>query len=150
LSEITLPDVAATDSLAARLVAILPADKRGLLVLLQGELGAGKSTLARAMLHKLGYSGAVPSPTYTLIEPYEFPGFTLFHVDLYRISESEELDYLGWDDLSEGLILLEWPERAPQLMQQADLHVQLDYAGTGRLARLQGLSDRGVQMLGRW
>jgi tRNA threonylcarbamoyladenosine biosynthesis protein TsaE len=150
LSEITLPDVAATDSLAARLVAILPADKRGLLVLLQGELGAGKSTLARAMLHKLGYSGAVPSPTYTLIEPYEFPGFTLFHVDLYRISASEELDYLGWDDLSEGLILLEWPERAPQLMQQADLHVQLDYAGTGRLARLQGLSDRGVQMLGRW
>jgi tRNA threonylcarbamoyladenosine biosynthesis protein TsaE len=150
LPEIALPDVAATDSLAARLVALLPADKRGLLVLLQGELGAGKSTLARAMLHNMGYSGAVPSPTYTLVEPYEFPGFTLFHVDLYRISETEELDYLGWDELSEGLILLEWPERAPQLMQQADLHVQLDYAGAGRLARLQGLSDRGLQMLGRW
>jgi tRNA threonylcarbamoyladenosine biosynthesis protein TsaE len=150
LPEIALPDVAATDSLAARLVALLPADKRGLLVLLQGELGAGKSTLARAMLHNMGYSGAVPSPTYTLVEPYEFPGFTLFHVDLYRISETEELDYLGWDELSEGLILLEWPERAPQLMQQADLHVQLDYAGAGRLARLQGLSDRGLQMLDRW
>jgi len=150
LPEIALPDVAATDSLAARLVAILPADKRGLLVLLQGELGAGKSTLARAMLHNMGYSGSVPSPTYTLVEPYEFPGFTLFHVDLYRLSGTEELDYLGWDDLGEGLILLEWPERVPQLVQQADIHVQLDYAGSGRLATLQGLSDRGVQMLRHW
>jgi tRNA threonylcarbamoyladenosine biosynthesis protein TsaE len=150
LTKIPLPDAAATESLAAKLVATLPANKRGLLVLLQGELGAGKSTLARAMLHQMGYSGRVPSPTYTLVEPYEFPDVTVYHIDLYRLSGTEELEYLGWDDLGDGLILLEWPERVPQLQQQADLLVQLDYDGVGRTAMLQGLSAKGEEMLERW
>ncbi len=150
MTRIELPDAAATASLAAKLVAVLPPDKRGLLLLLQGELGAGKSSLARAMLHHMGYSGPVPSPTYTLVEPYELPDGVVYHIDLYRLSGIEELDYLGWNDLRDGLILLEWPERAPQLKQQADLCVQLDYQGAGRTATLQGLSARGDAMLSRW
>ena len=150
MTKIPLPDEAATESLAAKLVATLPADKSGLLLLLQGELGAGKSTLARAMLHHMGYSGRVPSPTYTLVEPYELPGLTVYHIDLYRLSRAQELEYLGWDDLRDGLILLEWPERVPRLQRQADLLVQLDYDGAGRTATLQGLSARGGEMLGHW
>ena len=150
MTKVPLPDEASTESLAAKLVATLPADKSGLLVLLRGELGAGKSTLARAMLNHMGYSGRVPSPTYTLVEPYELPDVTVYHIDLYRLSGTEELEYLGWDDLRDGLILLEWPERVPQLKQQADLLVQLDYDGAGRMATLQGLSGKGEEMLERW
>ena len=147
---IALPDAAATESLAARLVTVLPSDKSGLLILLQGELGAGKSTLARAMLHHMGHTGPVPSPTYTLVEPYELDDYSVYHIDLYRLSGIEELDYLGWNDLRDGLVLLEWPERAPQLVQQADLSVKLDYDGAGRTATLQGLSARGAEMLDGW
>jgi tRNA threonylcarbamoyladenosine biosynthesis protein TsaE len=150
LTKIPLPDEAATQALAAKLVATLPADKSGLLVLLQGELGAGKSTLARAMLRHMGYSGRVPSPTYTLVEPYELSGVTVYHIDLYRLSGAKELEYLGWDDLRDGLILLEWPERVPQLQKQADLLVQLDYDGAARTAALTGLSAKGEEMLGHW
>ena len=148
--KIALADAAATESLAAELVDILPGDTSGFLLLLQGELGAGKSTLARAMLQKMGVTGAIPSPTYTLVEPYEVPDGNVYHIDLYRLSGMEELDYLGWDDLRDGLILLEWPERVPQLMLEADLLLQLDYDGAGRMATLKGLSDRGTDMLSRF
>jgi tRNA threonylcarbamoyladenosine biosynthesis protein TsaE len=148
LIKVALPDVDATESLAARLVKILPQDKSGFLLLLQGELGAGKSTLARAMLQKMGIDGPIPSPTYTLVEPYEVSDGVVYHIDLYRLSGMEELDYLGWDDLRDGLILLEWPERVPQLQQQADLLIKLDYDGEGRLATLQDLSDRGRELTG--
>lgn len=144
-----LPDAAATESLAAGLVAALPANKHGWMLLLQGELGAGKSTLARAMLHEMGHSGTVPSPTYTLVEPYELPDLSVYHIDLYRIAGMEELDYLGWSDLRDGLILLEWPERVPQLSGQADLLIVLEYDGDGRAATLEALSPRGAAMLDR-
>lgn len=144
-----LPDAAATESLAAGLVAALPANKQGWMLLLQGELGAGKSTLARAMLHEMGHSGTVPSPTYTLVEPYELPELSVYHIDLYRIAGMEELDYLGWSDLRDGLILLEWPERVPQLSGQADLLIVLEYDGDGRAATLEALSPRGAAMLDR-
>ncbi len=148
--KIALPDVASTESLAARLVSILPGDKSGFLILLQGELGAGKSTLARAMLQTMGVRGPIPSPTYTLVEPYEVTTDIIYHIDLYRLSGMEELDYLGWDDLRDGLILLEWPERVPQLMQQADLLIKLGYDGDGRTASLTHLSDRGSAMVSGW
>jgi len=150
LLKVALRNAAATESLAADLVTILPVDTSGFLLLLKGELGAGKSTLARAMLQKMGVSGLIPSPTYTLVEPYEVSGGSIYHIDLYRLSGMEELDYLGWDDLRDGLILLEWPERVPQLEQQADLLIQLDYDGEGRTATLQGRSDRGSVMLSQY
>jgi tRNA threonylcarbamoyladenosine biosynthesis protein TsaE len=138
-----LPDVEATESLARVLVAALPVDAGGWAILLKGELGAGKSTFARAMLHELGHQGVVPSPTYTLVEPYALPNFSVYHIDLYRIDSADELEYLAWSDLQDGLRLVEWPERAPQLDQQGDIRIELRYEGEGRAADLTGLSDRG-------
>ncbi len=140
---IALPDPRVTDQLAAQLAEALPADSDGWLILLQGEVGSGKSTLARAMLHTLGHEGAVPSPTYTLVEPYKLAERTVYHVDLYRISDASELTFLGWDDLRDGLLLVEWPERVEHLADDADVLIELEYRGDGRLARLSGISERG-------
>ncbi len=142
-----LPDPDSTRNLGARLAAGIAGIPRGWLILLQGQLGSGKSTLARAMLRALGHNGRVPSPTYTLVEPYSFPAFTVYHIDLYRISDPEELEYLGWSDLDDGLRLVEWPERIPGLAEQADLIISLQYKGDGRAAELTGVSERGARLL---
>jgi tRNA threonylcarbamoyladenosine biosynthesis protein TsaE len=142
-----LSDPEATESLAAALATALPADAGGWTILLQGELGAGKSTFARAMLHALGHEGVVPSPTYTLVEPYELPNYPAYHIDLYRIESADELEFLGWSDLQDGLKLIEWPERATQTTGDADIRVELAYEGEGRAATLTGLSERGTALL---
>jgi tRNA threonylcarbamoyladenosine biosynthesis protein TsaE len=142
-----LPDPESTESLAAALVAALPADAGGWTILLLGELGAGKSTFARAMLRSLGHEGLVPSPTYTLVEPYTLPGYSVYHIDLYRVTSADELEFLGWSDLQDGLKLVEWPERAPRLLTLADIQIELRYEGCGRAADLQGLSERGSKVL---
>lgn len=142
-----LPDPRSTESLARALAAALPADAGGWTILLQGELGAGKSTFARAMLSSLGHEGVVPSPTYTLVEPYELPAYPAYHIDLYRINSTDELEYLGWSDLQDGLKLVEWPERVPQLGKQADIGIELRYEGSGRAAELTGLSERGSNVV---
>lgn len=144
-----LPDELATATLAARLLDALPRDIGGWTVLLSGELGAGKSTLARALIRSLGHGGAVPSPTYTLVEPYELPRGSVYHVDLYRVSEEEELRYLGWNELDSGLRLVEWPDRAPGLRETADLEIELAYEDDGRSAALRGLSERGRDLVAR-
>lgn len=143
----TLVDEAATIQLGRDLVSALPASPSGWLILLQGDLGAGKSTLARAMLREFGHPGAVPSPTYTLVEPYELASVTIYHIDLYRISSPDELEYLGWDDLAGGLRIVEWPERVPGIETDADLHIWLSYEGDGRAAELQALSPRAAGLL---
>jgi tRNA threonylcarbamoyladenosine biosynthesis protein TsaE len=142
-----LGDAEATAALAERLNSVLPADTAGWTLLLEGELGAGKSTFARALVRAMGYRGAVPSPTYTLIEPYELPGRIVYHVDLYRVSDEEELRYLGWTEIDDGLRLVEWPERAPELLSSADLRLALRYAESGRDAELSALSARGSDLL---
>ncbi len=142
-----LPDPDATKSLARQVALSLPDDAAGWTILLQGELGAGKSTFARSMLHALGHAGLVPSPTYTLVEPYSLSKYTVYHIDLYRIASTDELEYLGWSDLREGLRLVEWPERAPQLDDEADIRVAFGFAGAGRTADLQGLTDRGAALV---
>lgn len=149
MRSVALPDEAATDDLGRQIAAALPDDAAGLVILLSGELGAGKSTLARAIIRALGHSGAVPSPTYTLIEPYELGSRLIYHVDLYRISSEDELEFLGWSDLADGVRIIEWPERVPGLAHLADLRVRLDYEGAGRRADLTGLSDRGTELLAR-
>ena len=138
-----LPDVEATDALAAEFLAQLPVDTSGWTVLLEGDLGAGKSTFARALIRAMGHAGAVPSPTYTLVEPYDLSGRLVYHIDLYRVSSAEELRYLGWTELEDGLRLVEWPDRAPELGSSADLRVGLQYRGQGRDAEITGLSERG-------
>ncbi len=145
--KVHLPDEGATEALAGRVAAELPADTAGWTVLLSGELGAGKSTFARALIRALGHSGPVPSPTYTMVEPYRVPRGQVYHVDLYRVSGEEELRYLGWSELEDGLRLVEWPERAPGLAAHADLEVRLAYVGTGRDAEMIGLSQRGAALV---
>ena len=144
-----LPDAAATAQLAERLRAVLPANTAGWSLLLEGELGAGKSTFARALIAAMGHDGAVPSPTYTLVEPYQLPSGTVYHIDLYRVSSEEELRYLGWGELEDGFRLVEWPDRSPLLVASADLQLHLDYADEGRRAELSGLSERGRDVIGQ-
>lgn len=144
---VELRDEPATIALGAEIATALPESYRGWSILLQGELGAGKSTLARALLHALGYEGRVPSPTYTLVEPYRFPRGDIYHIDLYRVADVNELEFLGWSDFQSGLKLVEWPERVPFLTDEADVKVVLEYAQTGRVADLSALSARGDSML---
>ena len=144
---VDLPDEPATIALAARLAEQLPDDLSGWTILLEGELGAGKSTFARALLRAMGHDGPVPSPTYTLVEPYQVPGKAFYHIDLYRVASEEELRYLGWSELDDGCRIVEWPDRAPELLKQADLRIQLEYRDSGRRATVIGLSPRGTALL---
>ena len=142
-----LPDAAATERLGAALADGLPRPAGGWTLLLNGELGAGKSTLARAFLRQLGHAGPVPSPTYTLVEPYELNDLAVYHVDLYRIGGEDELRYLGWNDFEEGLKLIEWADRAPGLTAMADLDIRLGYDGEARVAGIVPLSPRAKRWL---
>ncbi|MBK1617870.1 tRNA (adenosine(37)-N6)-threonylcarbamoyltransferase complex ATPase subunit type 1 TsaE [Lamprobacter modestohalophilus] len=123
-------------TLGARLATLLR-PHRGI-VYLRGDLGAGKTTLVRGLLRGLGYQGAVRSPTYTLIEPYDAVDPPVVHLDLYRLADPEELDYLGLRDLLErpGLILIEWPERGAGALPPADLELLIEHAGDRRRIRL--------------
>jgi tRNA threonylcarbamoyladenosine biosynthesis protein TsaE len=138
-----LPDEGATIAFGQEMLGALPDDLAGWTLLLSGELGAGKSTFARAFIKAAGHKGAVPSPTYTLVEPYNLPSGNIYHVDLYRVSSEDELRYLGWNELDNGCRLVEWPDRAPGLTSQADLSVTLCYEGDGRSVEVLGLSERG-------
>ena len=111
--ETWLADEADTEGLGVALARSLPADSRGFMVTLSGEVGAGKTTLIRAMLRELGHPGPVPSPTYTLVEPYDLGDNLVYHVDLYRIADPGELEFIGWSELREGLVLVEWPATLP-------------------------------------
>jgi tRNA threonylcarbamoyladenosine biosynthesis protein TsaE len=137
-----LADETATAAFGRELLAALPPDLAGWTLLLSGELGAGKSTFARAFIRGAGHEGAVPSPTYTLVEPYQLSRGSIYHVDLYRVSDEEELRYLGWNELDDGCCLVEWPDRAPGLTGRADLALVFCYAGEGREVEITALSDR--------
>jgi tRNA threonylcarbamoyladenosine biosynthesis protein TsaE len=142
-----LADEAATNTLAEEVFAALPTELAGWTLLLSGELGAGKSTFARAFIRATGLEGPIPSPTYTLVEPYKFASLSIYHIDLYRVSDSEELRYLGFNELDDGLCLVEWPERVPELANDADLILELRYEGDARLASIRGLSERGSALI---
>lgn len=144
-----LADEAATEALARRLAAALPERTAGLTLLLQGDLGAGKSTFARALIRALGHAGAVPSPTYTLVEPYDLPRGIVYHVDLYRVSSEDELRYLGWTELDAGFRIVEWPDRAPGISNAADLRIEFEYAEQGRWAAVAALSPQGTRISAR-
>lgn len=141
-----LPDETASQRLGEKLAITLP---NRAVVHLQGDLGAGKTTLARALLRALGVEGAIKSPTYTLIERYPVEGGEVAHLDLYRIADPEELSFLGLDELvdSARLWLVEWPDRGAHFLPTADLCVQLDLSGSGRVASLHACSPVGVAWL---
>jgi len=113
------------------------------MVHLQGDLGAGKSTLARAWLRALGVTGAIPSPTYTLVERYQVALGEVLHLDLYRIAGAAELELLGLDESSPWLWLVEWPEHASHGLPPVDLHLDLALAGSGRSALMRAASPLG-------
>ncbi|HBS26499.1 MAG TPA: tRNA (adenosine(37)-N6)-threonylcarbamoyltransferase complex ATPase subunit type 1 TsaE [Gammaproteobacteria bacterium] len=119
------------------------------LITLQGDLGAGKTTLARALLRGLGYQGKVKSPTYALVESYSVSGRDIHHFDLYRISDPEELEYLGFSDYfsNDALLLIEWPEKAQGVLPVADLKVEISYTENGRLITLTAATQAGSALL---
>lgn len=141
MSELFLPDAAATDALGARLAQALPARA---VVHLHGDLGAGKSSLARAMLRALGVTGTIRSPTYTLVEPYPLPaGGTALHLDLYRIGDPGELEFLGLDPEAARLWLVEWPQRGDGALPPPDLDIRLALQGAGRVCTLEAQTPAG-------
>lgn len=146
-STIALPGAGATDALGQALARTRPASA---VVLLHGDLGAGKSSLARAMLRALGVTGAIRSPTYTLVERYPLAaGGEAWHMDLYRIGDPGELEFLGLDGDEAVLWLVEWPERGTGALPPADLEVSLQVAGSGRVATLEARSPAGTAWLRR-
>ncbi len=137
-----LPDAEATQALAQRMAPLLVG---GGVVWLQGDLGAGKTTFARALLQALGVDERVKSPTYSLVESYPLrAGNNAWHLDLYRIAAAEELDYLGLEALRESgaLVLVEWPEHGARALPPADLHLHLSHVGEARAALLSARSAR--------
>lgn len=144
--EWVLPDEAATSALATRVAGAL---EEGLVIYLDGPLGAGKTSFARALLTAYGVGERVKSPTYSLVEGYSANGRPAWHLDLYRIADPGELEWLGLDALSDpaAVVLVEWPERGHGALPAADMEWHLAYRGDGRLARAVATSRRGRQVL---
>ena len=137
--QLRLADPAATERLGAELAQRCPIPS---VIYLTGDLGTGKTTLSRGFLRALGFGGRVKSPTYTLLEPYDFDGYSVCHLDLYRLATADEFEFLGgWEYLHERAIwLIEWPERGADLLPAADLTVELSHRAQQRVAAIQPLS----------
>ncbi|RVU85541.1 tRNA (adenosine(37)-N6)-threonylcarbamoyltransferase complex ATPase subunit type 1 TsaE [Leucothrix sargassi] len=133
---LTTKDEAEMMALGGDIAQLLPI---GGVVKLYGDLGAGKTTLVRGLLRSLGFEGTVKSPTYTLVEPYEVAERHIYHFDLYRLADPEELEYLGVRDYfrADALCLLEWPDKAANFIPKADLEVHIEYTKTGRSITLK-------------
>ena len=119
-------------------------------IYLQGDLGAGKTTFSRYLLRGFGFAGTVKSPTYTLVESYQLPALTVFHFDLYRLRDPEELEFMGIRDYFApgNLCLVEWPERGAPLLSEPDLALALTISSpTSRMLKMTALTEHGVLML---
>ena len=143
-----LPDEAATLALGA---AIAQGLEPGTSVHLRGDLGVGKTTLVRGVLRALGHRGPVKSPTYTLVELYEVSRLVLHHFDFYRFHDPREWSDAGFRESFNGrnVSLIEWPEKAGDLLPPPDVEIVLASSGEGRSASLQARSDRGARVLAR-
>lgn len=146
-ASVFLADAAATEAFGRRLAQSLPARA---VVFLRGDLGAGKTSLARALLRGLGVEGPVKSPTYTLIERYPLADGEAAHLDLYRIAAASELDFLGLPDLvpEMRLWLVEWPDRGLHGLPAPDLEIDLQVEGDGRRVALESRSAAGQRWIG--
>lgn len=134
--EIYLSNEAATLDLGAQIAQQLPT---GGIIKLHGDLGVGKTTLVRGLLRELGYQGTVKSPTYTLVEPYQLANRTIYHFDLYRLADPEELEYMGIRDYldEDALCILEWPDKGGAYIPKADLDITIQTHLAGRIAYLE-------------
>lgn len=139
------------EALARRLASLL--DDKVSIVTLKGDLGAGKTTFVRALLRAWGHEGAVKSPTFTLVEPYEIDGRAVFHFDLYRLADPQEFEFLGFEDylISGAISLIEWPERAQGLLPPTDLMITLRHLQKGRSVGIEArdsvLDERISEMM---
>lgn len=143
---ITLGDEDATLALAQSIAQHLAA---GMIIYLRGDLGSGKTTLVRGILHALGYAGRVKSPTYTLLEPYHVGGLDLRHFDLYRLNHEQEWESAGFRDELNGhnIFFIEWPEKAQHLIPPADIQIHLEILPRGRQANINAMTEIGKQCL---
>ena len=141
-----LARAADTEALGARLAGAGP---RGMCIHLLGELAAGKTTVARGYLRALGHVGAVKSPTFTLVETYEFAFGAVHHFDLYRIAAPAELEFIGIEEYLDGAAdcLIEWADRGQDLLPACDIEIRLTVAAAGRHAVLEGRSERGIKVI---
>ena len=143
-----LPDEAATGALGARLAQTITP---GMSLHLRGDLGSGKTTLARGLLRGLGYTGRVKSPTYTLVELYTFSRLNLYHFDFYRFKDPKEWRDAGFSEYFDdaSVCLVEWPEKAAGLLPVADLDLALEFAGDGRDLSIRAATESGQACLDR-
>lgn len=116
----------------------------GDMVYFQGELGAGKTTLVRGVLAGMGHNGSVTSPTYTLIEPYECDDLTIYHLDLYRLEDAEELETIGLRDLvnKKSILLVEWPDRGEGILPLPTINISIEYSHPGRNLEINAKDGR--------
>ena len=143
---IPLKNETETTAIGAKVASCL---QGGEVIYLKGELGTGKTTFVRGALHKLGFTGNVKSPTYTIVEPYTIDNHVVYHFDLYRLNDPEELESLGIRDYCDGqsICFFEWPEKGKNLTPNADISLLLSYTEEGRNAELTAISEIGKSIL---
>ena len=139
---ITLKNETETTKIGSKLASCL---KGGEVIYLKGELGTGKTTLVRGVLNRLGHTGNVKSPTYTIVEPYLIDSHVIYHFDLYRLDDPEELESLGIRDYCDGqsICFFEWPEKGGNLLPNADINLELTYFESTREVEFTSKSDVG-------
>tara|TARA_B100000809_G_scaffold68774_1_gene65995 strand:- start:537 stop:1025 length:489 start_codon:yes stop_codon:yes gene_type:complete len=149
--EYFLPDEMATIAIGSGLAEVLKnvPVQQTLVVYLNGDLGAGKTTLTRGFVRGMGHVGNVKSPTYTIVEPYELANWRIFHFDLYRLTDAEELEYMGIRDYfnSDCCCFIEWPEKGTGLLAKADLIINIAYQDEQRVIELQAESVHGEHVM---